>query len=126
MQLRVLPDRLSVCKLPPTSEWPIPPAEGFYSATRTADELSIVCRSDNAPEGRAVHVEPNWRAFEVEGPLDFSLVGILSSLAGTLADAQVSIFAVSTYDTDYVLVRGESLETAINALTEAGHGVRVS
>jgi len=123
MDLRVLPESLSVCRLPADSAWPVPAGGGFFSATRTGDELSIVCASDEVPDAPNVRVEPDWRALEVLGPLDFSLVGILASLTAPLAAAAVSIFAVSTYDTDYVLVQGDMLQRAIDALREAGHQV---
>ena len=91
------------------------------SLTRTAEELSVVCLEDGIPA--ATRVEAGWRCLRVHGPLDFELTGVLSSLAGCLADQSVSIFAVSTYDTDYMLVKEESLRTAVKALTAAGHTV---
>lgn len=93
----------------------------FLSITRTADELSVVCPEEYAPEGAAVEV--GWRAMKVEGTLDFSLVGILASISAPLADAGVGIFVVSTFDTDYVLVKEASLERAVSALEGAGHEV---
>jgi hypothetical protein len=121
MLLRVLPERLAICKLPaaaPVPEWA---AGGFTSVTRTRAELSIVCPQEAVPP--AVSSVGGWRAFEVEGPLDFGLTGILSSIARPLADAQISIFAISTFDTDYVLVREGSLEHAERVLRAAGHSV---
>lgn len=90
--------------------------------TRTPEELSVVCSEEHVPEG--VEAERGWRAFGLEGPLDFSIVGVLASVASPLAAAGISIFAVSTYDTDYVLVKGALLETATAALRKAGHEVR--
>ncbi|MBV9742721.1 MAG: ACT domain-containing protein [Acidobacteriia bacterium] len=89
----------------------------FVSITRTADEVSIVCRS--VPEN--VPCERGWRCLKVRGPLDFSLTGVLSSIAKPLADAAVPIFAISTFDTDYILVFEKHLPQAINALKSAGH-----
>jgi len=124
MDLRVLSDRLSVCRLPADSPWPTPPpGPSFYSVTRTDGEMSVVCREDSAPEGEHVRVEPDWRALEVAGPLDFSMVGVMAALTAPLADVDVSVFVVSTYDTDYVLVHAAALEKAVEALREAGHAV---
>ncbi len=124
MDLRVLDDRLSVCKLPAGSPWPVPePGARFWSVTRTDSELSIVCPEDEAPTGDHVQVEPDWRALEVAGPLDFSMVGVMAGLTQPLADVDVSVFVVSTYDTDYVLVHAAALERAVEALREAGHQV---
>ena len=122
LTLDFLHDEFAVCRLPvdaavPNWAW----AGELTSITSTDDELSVVCIADPVP----VDVEhtPGWRALKVRGPLDFSLVGILAGLSGILADAGVSIFAISTYDTDYILVRGEQLETAVEALKAAGHEV---
>jgi hypothetical protein len=89
---------------------------------RSGDELSIVCLVERVPEG--VMAVRGWRGLRVAGPLDFALVGILAALAVPLAAAGVSIFAVSTYDTDYLFVREQDSETAIRALEAAGHTVR--
>lgn len=120
MQLRVLPETLAVCRLDagaPLPEWALR-ARGLVSITRTAQELSVVCEESCAPVD--AKAERGWRAFEVAGPLDFSLTGILASIATPLAAAGVSLFAVSTFDTDYVLVRAPKLEEASEALATAG------
>jgi hypothetical protein len=91
----------------------------FFSVTRTRDELSIVCSEENVPEG--VLCDRGWHCLQVKGPLDFEMTGILASLAVPLAEADVSIFAISTYDTDYLLVR--ELDRSITALSNAGHNV---
>ena len=114
---------MSVCRLAPDA--PVPdwlPVQGLTSVTRTADELSIVCRQDAPPGG--VRTEPGFLALKIEGPLDFSLTGILLAVAGPLADAGISIFALSTYDTDYVLVKRHDLEQAVSVLKRTGHRVR--
>jgi hypothetical protein len=122
--LRVLPGRLAVCKLAPHADIPDWARFGdLISITRTAAELSIVCAQPLVP--KEVKAERDWRAFEVIGPLDFNLVGILAALASTLAEAGISIFALSTYDTDYLLVREVELERAASALVEAGHSLEV-
>ncbi|MBS1854339.1 MAG: ACT domain-containing protein [Acidobacteria bacterium] len=122
LTLHLLEERLAICRLPPSAAIPPWAAGGaFLSITRTADELSVVCAESAAP-GDA-RCERGWRALKVEGPLDFALTGILASIAVPLADARVGIFAVSTFDTDYVLVKEDSLAEALRALTAAGHTV---
>lgn len=120
--LTVLPGELAVCRLPPDA--PFPPwadGPGFLSLTRTAEELSVVCPADHVPAG--VQAVAPWRALKVAGPLDFALTGILAALARPLADAGISLFAVATYDTDYLLVKAETLDAAVAALRGAGHRV---
>lgn len=123
LSLLVLPDRLAICRLPPDASIPgPPPGGGLWSATRTADELSLVlAESERRPEWKA---ETGWRALRVGGTLDFSLTGVLSAIAAPLAAAGVSLFAVSTFDTDYVLVREGDLEKARTALAADGFAVR--
>ena len=124
LTLALLPDRLAVCRLPPDAPLPPePPGGPLWSVTRTPHELSLVVAEDAVRDGWKA--ERGWCCLAVEGPLDFSLVGIMASLSAPLAEAGVSLFAVSTYDTDYVLVREESLERAIGALRDAGHRVEI-
>ncbi len=123
LELEVLPGVLAVCRLPAGA--PVPSwfgNQGFASVTRTADETSIVCDASVVPPG--VVTESGWRAIKVAGPLDFGLTGVLLSLAQPLADAGVPIFVLSTYDTDYVLVKEAGLREALAALSEAGHRIR--
>lgn len=120
--LTLLPDALAVCRLPagtPAPAWL--DGEGFASVTRTADETSVVCRAAIVPAG--VRAEVGWRALRVAGPLDFALTGVLLALLAPLAAAGVSVFALSTFDTDYVLVREAALDGALAALRAAGHRV---
>jgi len=106
-----------VCRLPSSALWP-PPAGPLFSVTRTLDELSVVCLESDAPPG--ARVEAGWRALKLHGPIPFSEVGVLSALAGALAAAGLSLFALSTYDTDYVLVKERDLAAAREALRMAG------
>ena len=91
----------------------------FYNVTSTADEVSVVCESHLVPEG--VNAERGWRILKVVGPFDFGVVGVMASLASPLAQAGVSLIALATFDTDYVLVKAENLSRAVAALTAAGH-----
>ena len=123
LTLSVLDDSFCVCRLAPDAGIPRwLPAKGFVSVTRTADELSIVCLTDAVPE--TVRRESGFRVLKIKGPFDFSLTGILRAVIGPLGDAGISIFAVSTYDTDYVLVKRTDLENAVSILHAAGHTVR--
>ena len=123
LTLTIIPGRFSVCRLDAQEAVPGWALDGdFFSVTRTAEELSIVCRETDVPEGEMS--EAGWVCFKVEGPLDFALTGVMAALAGPLADAGISLFAVSTYDTDYLLVKALVLGGAVVALTKAGHTVR--
>lgn len=95
----------------------------FCSATRTPHELSIVCEQARVPSD--VTMQGGWRALMVEGPLDFELTGVLASLATPLAAAGISIFAIATYETDYILIRDRDLHRAVIALRGAGHTVSI-
>ncbi|MGB9592214.1 MAG: ACT domain-containing protein, partial [Candidatus Kryptoniota bacterium] len=94
----------------------------FFSITHTPDEISIVASQNLIPEGALC--EKGWRCLKVDGPLDFSLTGVLSSLANPLAQAGISIFALSTYETDYILVRQSDLEKALQTLRQEGFEVK--
>jgi uncharacterized protein len=123
LTLSLLPDTLTICRLTPDAPIPHWALTGsFFSITRTADELSIVCPQSNAPP--AIQCDQDWRCLKIEGPLDLSLIGILASLTVPLARAGIGIFAVSTYDTDYVLVKEKHLEEAVLVLSQEGHHVR--
>jgi hypothetical protein len=122
LNLQVLPGLLAVCRLPAGSPFPEWVDDGtLVSVTRSEDETSIVCDASAVPPG--VPAESGWRAIRVDGPLDFALTGVLLSIAQPLADAGVPIFALSTYDTDYVLVKESALPKALEVLSEAGHHV---
>jgi len=122
MKLVVLDDELAVARLDATDPAPAWAAQGSISSvTRTAEELSVVCAAVAIPAH--VRAERGWRCVRVAGRLDFSLTGVLASIAGPLAAADVSIFAISTYDTDYILVREQTVAAAIECLRAAGHDV---
>jgi hypothetical protein len=123
MELILLPDRFAICRLAPGTA--IPPwatASNIFSITRTSDELSIVCLQSLVPD--EVRSEADWRCFRVAGMMDFTQVGILASLVGPLADAGISVFAISTFDTDYLLVKQATLESATAVLRRGRHTVQ--
>jgi hypothetical protein len=117
--LIVLPERLAICRLAVDSPYPDWARPGEMLAfLQTRDELTVVCAERYVPpETRA---ERGWRILKVQGPLDFSLVGLLASITTPLARAGVSVFTLSTFDTDYILVRDEALARAVEALVQAG------
>lgn len=122
LRIFVLVGQMSVCRLDPEAEipeWAI--TGGFFSVTRTPEELSVVCPEGSVPG--EVRCEGGWRVLKLEGPFEFSDVGVLASVAVPLAEAGVGIFAVSTFDTDYVLVKAERLGPAVAALRGRGHEV---
>ena len=123
LSLDLLPDTLAICRLDGTAALPSWAAGSspFLTVSRTADELSITTIQASVPAD--ARCERGYRAFRVRGPLPLTLVGILASMAEPLAQAGLSIFAISTYDTDYVLVKGRDLDEAIRALTHAGHRI---
>jgi hypothetical protein len=121
--VRILSDRLAICRLPaqaPLPEWAA--KESLWSVTRTPEELSIVCPEANVPPD--IHAERGWLPLHVVGPLPLAMTGVLASLAEPLARAGVTIFAISTFETDIILVRESDLAKARDALSQAGHVVR--
>ncbi len=111
-----------VCRLPPGWPWPEPPDDGsLFSVTTSRDEVSVVCRAGPPPAGATA--ETGWRCLTVAGPLDFTMVGVLATLSAALASADVSIFVLSTFDTDHLLVRSDQTEAAIDSLRSRGHTV---
>ncbi len=121
LQLVVLGGDYCVYRLDPSDPLPEPPAEGLFSATRTAEELSVVAPVGSEPEG--AEVEKPFAALRVAGTLPFSLTGVLAGLCGAIAGAGVAVFAISTFDTDYLLVPRRGLDAAAGALETAGHRV---
>jgi hypothetical protein len=122
LTLSILPDTLAIARLDANAAIPHwAPAGNFFAITRTLDELSVVCSQTSVPD--EIKCDQGWRCLKVEGPFDFSVTGIVASLAAPLARAGVSIFVISTYDTDYLLVKQENVEKAILVLTEQGHAI---
>jgi uncharacterized protein len=118
----ILRETLAICRLDkdaPIPDWVF--QGNLYSVTRTKDELSIVCPQINLPKG--IVCNQGWSCLKIRGPLDLSSTGIISSIAKTLEQEGISLFSISTYDTDYVMVKEKDLEKAIFALTEAGHRI---
>lgn len=116
LTLTILPEKLGIChfnKNTPIPSWATENSK-FSSITRTRDELSVICPQEKIPAG--VLAEKNWRAFKIEGPLGFILTGIVASLAKPLAEADISILYISTYETDYVLVEEKNLTRAVKIL----------
>ena len=122
MNLKVYAERYAICRLNPDENFPTWTGGKFVSITRTDDELSIVCEQDTVPSN--IKCERDWRVVQVEGPMDLSIVGVLASLTKPLADAGINLFAISTFDTDYLLVKVEKLEAAKGALEKAGHRIK--
>ncbi|MBO6147203.1 MAG: ACT domain-containing protein [Lachnospiraceae bacterium] len=117
MELRKIEHRLPVCKVADISD--IDVTADFYFIGKTDEELSLVCRTEDTPR-ETIEREDGWRGFRIQGVLDFSLIGILSKISGILAENNIGIFAVSTYNTDYILVKEESFDRALEALASEG------
>lgn len=120
MQLKVLNDSFSVCKLQADAvpDWTVP----FTFLSCTDEERSLVCPTNCVPQGALVR-EDGWKAFRIQGELDFSLVGILSRIATLLADKGIAIFAVSTYNTDYLFLKEDVFDYALQILSENGYEI---
>lgn len=120
LHLTVLPGEFAVCRLPAGSTPPThEPGTQFWSVTMTPEEVSVVCLAEEVPPGADMH--RGLRAIKIEGPIEFDVVGVLGALTAPLANARVSVFGVSTYDTDYILVSEHDLRQAVTALKVAGH-----
>ena len=121
MKLRKLPYDLTVCKVVKLSDFD--QTADFFFIGKTDEELSVVCLTKDVPE-RTVERSDGWRGFRIEGTLDFALVGILSKLSAILAQNKIGIFAVSTFNTDYILVKADRFVQTMNLLTNAGYMVK--
>ena len=120
MKLKILSIVFSVCKIKDLSGVDL--EAGIFFIGRTDEELSLVCRTEDVPDNTSAR-DDGWRGFRIEGMLDFSMIGILSKLSAILAENRIGILAISTYNTDYVLVKEENFSRAIEALTAAGYEV---
>ena len=120
MELKKLPYALTVCKL--ASAEGLCPDDDFYFIGKTDEELSLVCKTENVPAQTAAR-DDGWKGFRIVGVLDFSLIGILSKISSILAENKIGIFAVSTYNTDYILVKEENFERALEVLAEEGYEI---
>lgn len=118
MELKRIDYDFTICKVKDTND--IDLTKDFYFIAKTDEEISLVCKTQDVPED-TIKREDGWKAFRIQGVLDFSLIGILSKISGVLAENKIGIFAVSTYNTDYILVKTENFEPALQALKEAGY-----
>ena len=120
MELKKLPYSFTICKLTDASDINFKSEFCFFS--RTDQEISLVCKTVDTPKN-IIKREDGWRGFRIEGILDFSLIGILSKISTILAENKIGIFVVSTYNTDYVFVKDNSYEKAMNILSDAGYTI---
>lgn len=120
MELKKLDYALTICKV--ASEADIDLNKEFYFIGKTDEEYSLVCITEDTPIN-TIERDDGWRGFRIQGVLDFSLIGILSKLAGILADNQIGIFAVSTFNTDYLLVKEKNFDKALTVLASAGYSI---
>ncbi len=121
--LHLLPGEFAVARLAPDAATPVWADSPIFSAvTRTRDELSIICPAEQVPA--TVRHEGGWILFKFQGPFAFTQTGVLASVLAPLAEARIGILALSTFDTDYLLVKSTDLEAAVRALHSAGHSVR--
>lgn len=120
MQLEVLPQMFSVCKISDPSQADLSQALVFFA--KTDEELSLVCETNNAPQN-ALAREDGWSGFRFQGVLDFSMVGVLAGISALLAEHQISIFAVSTYNTDYIFIKEPHFPRALSLLSQAGYSI---
>jgi hypothetical protein len=124
-ELTLLPERFAISQLAANAAIPEWATQGaFSSITRTSDELSVVCEHSRVPVG--VRSQLGWSVLKVHGPFALTETGVLSSLASSLAEAKLSLFTISTFDTDYLLVALETVSAAISALERAGHKIHRS
>lgn len=120
MELKKLNYALTICKVSP--EQNVNLGEDFYFAAKTDEEYSLVCITKNTP-ANTIARDDGWKGFRIQGILDFSMIGVLSKLSNILAEHQIGIFVVSTFNTDYVLVKEENFERALSVLAAAGYNI---
>ena len=120
MELKIIEHKLTICKVADLSD--IVLTADFYFIGKTDEELSLVCKTEDTPQ-YTTERDDGWRGFRIQGVLDFSLIGILSKLSGILAEHKIGIFVVSTYNTDYILVKEENFERSLEVLIAEGYTV---
>lgn len=120
MELKIINQNFTICKMENLSK--IDYSDEICFISKTDEELSLVCSSDRVPEN-AIECDHGWKAFRVRGVLDFSLIGILSRITTILAENSIGIFAVSTYNTDYILTKSDSFDRAMAVLKLNGYEV---
>lgn len=120
MKLKKMVYDLTVCKVESESDLNL--ENSFYFIGKTMDEISLVCVTEDTPIN-TIERDDGWKGFMIEGVLDFSLIGILSKISGILAENKIGIFAVSTFNTDYILVKKENFEQAMQVLADAGYEI---
>ena len=122
LQLSLLKDKYGICTLPntaPIPDWAL--TQSLASITRTEKELTIVCRLEILPSQYQSGLK--WRCFKIDGSFDLNQIGVISSISSPLADAGISIYVISTYDTDYFLIQEQNLEKTISTLSDIGHNI---
>ena len=120
MELKKLGYDLTVCKINALADMDM--TTDFFFIGKTDEELSLVCKTEDVP-AKTIERDDGWKGFRIQGTLDFSLIGILSKLSGILADHKIGIFAVSTYNTDYILVKEENFDRALKVLASEGYTI---
>ena len=120
MELKKLEFDLTVCKVEKITD--IDMSTDFFFIGKTDEEISLVCKTEDTPE-KTTERDDEWKGFRIQGILDFSLIGILSKLSGILAESNIGIFAVSTFNTDYILVKAENFERALSVLSAEGYTI---
>lgn len=121
MELKIINKEFSVCKIEDLSK--VNYKDEFCFIGKTDEELSLVCSTEMVPKN-VIECDNGWKAFRIEGILDFSLIGILSKISGIFAKNKIGIFAVSTYNTDYILVKKENFEKGLKVLKEKGYAIK--
>ena len=120
MKLKKLEHKLTVCKVADIND--VDTGKDFYFIGKTDEETSLVCKTDDTPQ-KTTERDDGWRGFRIQGVLDFSLIGILSRLSAILAENDIGIFAISTFNTDYILVKAENFEKALKVLSDAEYDI---
>ncbi len=120
MELKKMEYDFTVCRVETMED--IDTATDFFFIGKTDEEISLVCKSDDTPK-KTIERDDGWKGFRIQGILDFSLIGILSELSGILAENHIGIFAVSTFNTDYILVKAENFERALSVLSAQGYTI---